>query len=192
MNNLTQNQKIAAIVIGAIIAIVGIYFGFRVIFGRASGSEPQNVRVEDITQNSAKAKWESGIESQCTVEYGTSPTAMNSFAPETRETTTHSVELNLLTAGTTYHFIIRCGDNRYDNSGAPWQFTTISAQPTVTSPTPVPTTVLPTATPTASASPTCDEASKNNPTTADCQAIKDKLGKGCNVQDYFKCRKKVQ
>lgn len=193
LNGLTKNQKIIAIVIGIIIAGVGIFFGFRAIFGRASGAEPQDVQVLDITQNSAKVNWTSGTETQCTIMYGTSPTQLTFFGPETRETTQHSVDLTLLSPATTYNFKIKCSDREFDNNGVPWTFTTKDVQvaptavPTAT-PTVAPTT--PVSSPTA-ATTTCPEADKTNPTAADCEAIKAKLGKGCSTQDYFKCRKKL-
>lgn len=197
MNSLTKNQKIIAIVLGVIIAATGIFFGFRAIFGRAAGDEPKDVQVLDITQNSAKANWMSGTENQCTIKYGTSPTQLTFFAPETRETTQHSVDLTLLSPATTYNFKITCSDRDFDNNGVPWTFTTKDVQvaptsvPTITSiPTSVPVSSTPAVSPTTTNT-TCEEANKSNPVAADCDAIKTKLGKGCNTQDYFKCRKKI-
>jgi len=178
--------KIASIVIGFIIAILLIVMGFKIVqkvFIRAEDITPVDVVVSDITQNSVKITWATAQETQGVVEYGTTPTALNFFAPETQKTTSHSVDLTLLSPTTTYYFQIRVGDQKFDNGGVPWSFTskgTGTSQPI--EPTPTPTQILlPTATPQAdqSVESTCEET--------DCQKIKEKIGKGCTARDYSLC-----
>ncbi len=202
MGNL-KSKKITAIIIGGILSIGLLVFGFQLISGvftRASDIEPRDVVISDITKNTAKISWSTGIETQGVVEYGTTPTALNFFAPETSRTKSHQVELTLLSPSTTYYFQIRIGDKKYDNGGVPWTFTTKSTEETV----------LPTPTREASAltnqSPTPTEALRKNPRLSgstelevektsptqgcnetDCQKIKELLGKGCTSQDYIKC-----
>lgn len=183
--------KIAAIGIGVIIAILLIVMSvglFQQVFTRASDVEPRDVVISDISENTAKATWSTGIETQGVIEYGTSPTALNFFAPESNKTKAHSVDLTLLSPSTTYYFQIRIGDKKYDNGGVPWTFTTKgkekpvvpTAKPTsATLPSPVQTIIIP---PPAEAL-VCNET--------DCQKIKDRLGKGCTTQDYFKCIRKL-
>lgn len=176
-------MKISSIIIGTIIAVVVIIMGFKLVqnvFTRASDVEPRDVVVSEVSQNSAKLSWASGIETQGVVEYGTSPTALNFFSPEGQKTKNHSVDLTLLSPSTTYYFQIKIGGEKYDNGGVPWTFSTKgTAEPTHPPPT---ATVQPTvaaATPTSAVSSTCTET--------DCQKIKDKLGKGCDTQDYQRC-----
>jgi len=189
MNN-QQITKIASIVIGVIVAVVIMVMGFRLlsgVFTRASDVEPRDVVISDISQNNAKISWSTGIETQAVIEYGNTPTALNFFAPETQKNKSHSVDLTLLSPNSTYYFQIRIGENKYDNGGVPWTFTTKDItksqvpttipSPTKIQPSPIQTVVIPT---TAS---TCTETS--------CPAIKAKLGQGCNTQDYFKCLRKL-
>lgn len=190
-----ENKKLiktASIIVGVILSILVVIVGFNLIqnvFTRASDVEPQDVLVTDKTENSVKITWSTGQETEGVVQYGVSPTSLNSFGqPEIQKSTSHSVELTNLASGTTYYFQISAGGKTYDNGGVPWTFTTLEKQQNVSTltPTAVPTSVLlPSPTSTASVL-TCTEASGT-----DCAAIKAKLGKGCNTQDYFKCVRKL-
>ena len=176
--------KILAIIIGIIVFILLVFAAFRIFGTRAADLEPQDVVVSTIEKNSAKLSWATGVDTQAVVEYGTSPTALNFFAPEATKGKTHSLDLTLLSPSTTYYFDIRVGDKKYDNGGVPWTFTTKGAEksvPTVsptsaaagTQPTPIQKLQIPDGT--------------EGCTETDCEAIKAKLGKGCSTQDYFKC-----
>lgn len=181
-------SRIASIILGVIIAVFLLIFGFKIltgVFTRASDTEPRDVVVSEIAQNTAKISWSTGVDTQGVIEYGTSPTALNFFAPEAQRTKTHLVELTLLSPTTTYYFQIRIGDKKFDNGGVPWTFTSKGTETTPVKPTlpaAIPTSLPPTATPTPAE--TC-------PVTNDCQKIKDKLGKGCSTQDYFRCIRKL-
>jgi len=184
--------KIASIVIGTIMFILLVYFGFRIFGSQASDFQPREVVISNINQNSVTITWVTGAETQGVIEYGTTPTALNFFAPESTKTKNHSVDLTLLSPSTTYYFQIRINDRKYDNGGVPWTFTTKAVERTTTptvvqTPTPTlvqsssltPTPVQRLIVPTESSSSACDET--------DCLKIKEKLGKGCTTQDYFKC-----
>lgn len=186
--------KIASIVIGVIISILLLIMGFRLfttVFTRASDMTPADVIVSDISQSSVKISWATGIETQGVVEYGTTPTALNFFAPESARTKSHQQELTLLSPNTTYYFQIRVGDKKHDNGGVPWTFTTRSTSQAI-SPTQVPQ-------PTAAGNPLTPAQTIRVPATSEtqgcnetsCQKIKEMLGKGCSVRDYFLCLKKV-
>jgi len=186
--------KIASIFIGVLIFILLVYFGFRIFGSRAADFEPKDVVISNIGQNSATITWTTGAETQGVIEYGTTPTALNFFAPESVQTKNHNVDLTLLSPSTTYYFQIRVNDKKYDNGGVPWTFTTKTVEKTaIPSPSPTeipsPTPAITVNTPTpvqrliipneGTPSPVCDET--------DCAKIKEKLGKGCTTQDYFKC-----
>jgi len=188
MNNPTL-KKVLAIVIGIILFIVLVYLGFKIFGTRAADYEPRDVVVSNIEKNSVKISWATGIDTQAVVEYGTSPTALNFFAPEAQKGKTHSVDLTLLSPSSTYYFQIRVGDQKYDNGGVPWTFTTKgtqeSAQPVVPSPTQTTSVTQPTPIQKLQidTGASCSET--------DCAKIKEKLGKGCSTQDYFKCLNKT-
>lgn len=198
MNNL-KLTKTASIILGVAISFLLLIFGFKILSGsltRASDYEPRDVVISNIGQNSAKISWSTGIETQGVVEYGTSPTALNFFAPEPQKTKNHLVELTLLSPSTTYYFQIRIGDKKYDNGGVPWTFTTKSiekTQPSVPSPTPTSAHTLISPTPLQRLK-LENTSSQNLPSACeetDCAKIKEKLGKGCSVQDYFRCLRKL-
>jgi len=186
--------KIAAIGIGTVLAILLIYIGFQLfsnVFTRASDMEPRDVVVSDIGQNSVKVSWSTGIETQGVIEYGTTPTALNFFAPESARTKSHQQDLTLLSPNTTYYFQIRIGEKKYDNGGVPWTFTTRltsdagEASPAPTQPV-IPTTSANQPTPVQSVEvPATSETQGCNETT--CAAIKAKLGQGCTTKDYMDC-----
>ncbi|MCS7093217.1 MAG: fibronectin type III domain-containing protein [Patescibacteria group bacterium] len=128
MKNSRLVRKMAAVFLGLIILGGLIILTFRVFGTRAADFEPRDVVVSNIEKNSARITWSTGAETQGIIEYGTSPTALNFFAPEPTREKNHSVDLTLLSPGTTYYFIIRINEKRYDNGGVPWSFTTKSAQ----------------------------------------------------------------
>jgi len=184
-------KKILAIVVGiAVFAI--LVFGYFAIFGtRAADFEPRDVIVSNIEKNSVRATWATGVDSQGVVEYGTTPTALNFFAPEATKVKTHTIDLTLLSPNTTYYFDIRVGDTKYDNGGVPWTFTTKGAEASVATPTTAPTQPFDSA----QGKPTPIQRLKisdgTNCTETDCAKIKTLLGKGCSTQDYFLCLKKL-
>ncbi len=180
--------KISAIIIGIVI-FVGLVFLYFSVFGtRAADFEPRDVVVSNIEKNSVRTSWATGIDTQGVVEYGTTPTALNFFAPEATKGKTHTLDLTLLSPNTTYYFDIRVGDKRYDNGGVPWTFTTKGAESAVVTPTTVPT--QPVSQPTPFQKLQIPDGTENCNET-DCEKIKGKLGKGCSTQDYFLCLKKL-
>lgn len=180
-------KKIAAIVIGLVIVVVGIKF-LQATFTRASDVAPRDVIISEIMANSSKVSWATGQAAQAVIEYGTSPTSLNFFAPETKKTTDHTVDLTLLSPETTYYFQIRVGDKTYDNGGVPWSFTTKGNSSVVPSPTLKPTITSTSPTPTPVSTVDLPAPTKKvDCGGTDCAAIKAKLGKGCTTQDYFRC-----
>jgi hypothetical protein len=184
--------KIASIIIGLIVSVVVIFMGFRLIqnvFTRAEDMAPRDVVVADIGQNAAKISWSTGIETQGVIEYGTTPTALNFFAPEASKVKNHLVDLTLLSPATTYYFQIRVGDQKFDNGGVPWTFSTKSND----------RTKLPETTPSSPAITgkkiqSLDIGGSPAPaagcTETDCQKIcrnvQDKQGRECTVADFMK------
>lgn len=180
--------KISAIIIG-IVVFVGLVFLYFSVFGsRAADFEPHDVVVSNIEKNSVRTSWATGVDTQGVVEYGTTPTALNFFAPEATKGKTHTLDLTLLSPNTTYYFDIRVGDKKYDNGGVPWTFTTKGAESVVVAPTTVPT--QPVSQPTPFQKLQIPDGTENCNET-DCAKIKEKLGKGCSTQDYFLCLKKL-
>lgn len=125
MNN--KLSRVTSIGVGIGASVLLLVLGFGVIqrtFIKADDLLPRDVIISEVGPNSAKITWTTSSKTQGVIEYGTSPTALNFFAPESQSTDTHSVDLTLLTPTTTYHFQIRIGDKKFDNGGVPWSFTT--------------------------------------------------------------------
>lgn len=185
-------KKFLAVLIGVIIFVILVFMSFKIFGTRAADYEPADVVVSNIEKNSVRLSWTTGVETQAVVEYGTSPTALNFFAPEATKEKSHSLDLTLLSPSTTYYFDIRIGDKKYDNGGVPWTFTTKGAEASVVStPTLTPTTAVETDNqPTPVQTLKIPDGSENCNETS-CDAIKEKLGKGCSTQDYFRCIKKL-
>lgn len=198
--------------VGGIVSVVLAYLVFGMIQGRfirANDEQPQDVQITNVTGTTASIVWKTSIEVEGgVIQYGVSPAALGSFAPiEGEKSTSHTVDLSLLTPATTYYFQIVYGENKiFDNGGAPWTFVTkgdgegedvktginlesivtptpiavITAGPAVSEPASTSTTTTTTTPATTSA--TCDYT--------DCDQIKSQLGKGCSTQEYMRCIKK--
>jgi len=181
--------KIASIVIGIVVFIILLFTAFSLIGTQAADLEPRDVVVSNIEKNSVKLSWATGTDSQGVIEYGTSPTSLNFFAPEAAKEKSHTLDLTLLSPSTTYYFDVRIGDKKYDNGGVPWTFTTKNIEKSVVTPTETPT---PTSAATQETSVQRLKIDDNTSCTeTDCAVIKTKLGKGCSTQDYFLCIKKL-
>lgn len=196
--------RIASIIVGVVISIVILVLGFGLmqnVFTKAEDSAPRDVVVGEVTANTAKVTWATGQANQGVIEYGTSPTALNFFAPESQQSTTHTVDLTLLSPNTTYYFQIRIGEKKYDNGGVPWTFTTQATDKTAPTTAVSPTSaIVPTTAPTSSASvnsatPTpissveVPAGGSGTCTETVCEKIQQQIGKGCTAADYVKCIK---
>jgi len=201
-------SKIISIFIGIVLSIFILVLGFNLIssiFTRAEDEVPRDVTVTEVSQNSAKIQYTTGSDTQGVIEYGTSPTALNFYAPETQRTKDHSVNLTLLSPNSSYYFQIKIGEKRHDNGGVPWTFSTkdiertkaiqgantqIQLSPTV-QPTPIQSVVVPDegkpTIATSSAPLVCAETDCKKI----CQSIKE--GKGCEASNFAKanCFSKV-
>ena len=188
--NILRLPKLPAILIGIAISMFILVLGFMYLQGvpgRAEDQAPRDVVVSDITTNSVKINYATGIKTQGVVEYGVSPTALNSLAPESESGVNHEINLTLLSESTTYYFQINIAGKKYDNAGVPCTFSTKSSggsdsQDLNLSPstrlTPISRVVIPNP----------EDGSCTN--EVDCNKIKAKLGKGCSTQDYLRCLKR--
>jgi len=173
--------RVATITLGVVgIVLVGVIL-FNLLkdkFVSASNIAPKDVAISKITQTSAKVTWTTDSESQSVIEYGTSPTSLTFFAPESTKTKSHEVELNLLTPETTYYFQISTADKKFSNGGVPWTLTTLGES--TISPTPPTTTVSPNPNETTTPIPTPSDSIQSTPTPSG-PIVKDTE---CTIEDY--------
>lgn len=194
--------KFSPMIVGGVIVFLLLFLGVQLVqnvFIRAANINPTDVTISEVGRNSASIIWTTSSQSQGVLEYGVTPTALNFFAPEGARTTSHNVELTLLTPNTTYYFQIKIGDKVFDNGGVPWTFNTKGEvndeiPPTVSFPTATPESVTNnelTPTPVFSIEINSDSTSIATCDEVECDKIKDKLGKGCTTNDYLKCTRKL-
>lgn len=196
INTVVHRPKLSTIIaisVGIVLsipALFGTFYLFQANFTQATNTMPRDVIITEITTTSAKVSWTTDQEVQSVIEYGTSPSALVFYAPETKKTKDHHVELDLLTPKTTHYFQIRVEEERFDNVGSPWTFITKS---TGTDKEPSKQPILPTqglagsqqtVIPLTSRVPT---VMVNSCVETDCRRIQQKFGKGCNITDYIKC-----
>jgi len=160
--------SIKTVIITVILLLVGVLgvLGANTVKTYLSGAsadfEPKNVLGKaNEDGNSATVTWLTDKPAMGVVEYGTTPASLLLRAPETSQSTSHSVVLSPLKAGTNYYFRIRVGDEVFDNNGIPYSFKTKTA---AVEPTSIPTiAVLPTATvPTTGGQIVCDRTTDYN------------------------------
>lgn len=186
-------KRLASVVIGLVIFSGVVYAAFRIIGSKAADIAPRNVTISDITVSSGKITWSTDQPAIGAIKYGTTEGSLNFYAPENIKdpAQSHSVDLTLLSPGSTYYFQIQIGDKMYDNGGVSWTFATKGNEQTAV-PTAAP---LPTA---AAVSPTVApiqtiKIPNTSPTVAPavcsattCDAIKAQFGISCSIQDYIK------
>lgn len=138
--NQSINLRSIIIVLGLLLSLAVLVFaGTRVysLFVSASGSPPEDVRIGNITANSATVTFTTTSSAQALIEYGTNPTNLTLFASDETSTTDHTIRIALLTPNTTYYFHIKMGEKKYDNAGLPWTFTTTTVGTSSPNPTQV-------------------------------------------------------
>ncbi len=173
--------KISIGVVAGIVVVIGGFLLVQNVFTKAADTAPRDLIISGITTNTAKVAWTTDQEVQGVVEYGSSPTALNLFAPETQKQKNHTVQITLLSPATSYYFQIRIGETKYDNGGVPWTFSTKTSGTGSESPTPLasssatiaptPVTGILTPTPASAFGPLKGSSLKINPTAVPTQKI---------------------
>jgi len=108
--------------------------------GAQTTNKPENVKVSNITEQTATITWTTQKATQGVISYGLSATNLTLVQPESTPAINHQVTLNNLLPENTYFFVIKISDKAFDNSGQPFTFTTkakeLTPSPTSTPPTP--------------------------------------------------------
>ena len=170
MNKTGAVKSILIVVILLLVVVLGV-LGLNTaktyIGGASADTQPKNVLGKPSEDGkSATITWTSDKASIGVVEYGAGPAALLLRAPESESSTTHSVVLSPLKAGTSYYFRIRVGEEVFDNNGIPYSFKTKVAE-VMAVPTTAPVVV---------------------PTTA--PVVTTECIKGANTMDYINCLRK--
>jgi len=91
-----------------------------------SENKPENIQIVKISEQEATIIWTTKTPSQGFINYGLSPTNLPLIQPEANSTLNHQVNLTNLLPETKYFFVIKIGENTFDNNGQPYSFTTKS------------------------------------------------------------------
>lgn len=168
---------IVILLLVGVLGVLGVDTARTYLSGASADLAPKNVLGKGNEDGkSATITWTTDKEAMGVVEYGTTPASLLLRSPESSQSTSHSVVLSPLKAGTNYYFRIRIGEEVFDNNGIPYSFKTKAA---AIEPTLIPTIVV---------QPTVKVASESGTTT--CNRTTDYNKDGIvNSLDYINCQK---
>ncbi len=121
-------------ILGIIILLGGIFAGvfslrnvqvFRI--GASTEASPKDIRVSNITDNSATISWTTDKATLGFVTWGLSQGDTNKVESEdvsSQKYFSHNISLTGLSPNTNYFYKINSDGASFDNGGIPWQFTT--------------------------------------------------------------------
>lgn len=174
---------IVILLLVGVLGVLGVNTARTYLSGASADLAPKNVLGKgNVDGKSATITWTTDKETMGVVEYGTTPASLLLRAPESSQSTSHSVVLSPLKAGTNYYFRIRVGEEVFDNNGIPYSFKTMTA---AIEPTQIPTITV---VPTVAVLPTIKVASGSGVTTCNKTTDYDKDGV-VNSLDYVNCLK---
>jgi len=162
-----------------VLGVLGVNTAKTYLSGASSDMAPKTVVAKPSEDGkSVVITWTSDKASIGVVEYGTTPASLLLRAPESEQSTNHSISLSPLKAGTNYYFRIRVGEDVFDNNGIPYSFKSKVA------------TEVPTLMPTVAVVPTV--ASESAAVAGECNRATDYNKDGIvNSLDYMSCLKNV-
>ena len=168
---------IVILLLVGVLGVLGVNTARTYLSGASADLAPTNVLGKGNDDGkSATITWTTEKEAMGVVEYGTTPASLLLRAPESSQSTSHSIILTPLKAGTNYYFRIRVGEDVFDNNGIPYSFKTKAAL------------VEPTKIPTMAVLPTVKVASESGVT--ECNRTTDYNKDGViNSLDYISCMK---
>jgi len=174
---------IVILLLVGVLGVLGVNTARTYLSGASADLAPKNVLGKgNVDGKSATITWTTDKETMGVVEYGTTPASLLLRAPESSQSTSHSVVLSPLKAGTNYYFRIRVGEEVFDNNGIPYSFKTMTV---AIEPTQIPTIAV---VPTVAVLPTVKVASGSGVMSCNKTTDYDKDGV-VNSLDYVNCLK---
>ncbi len=177
---------IIILILVGVLGVLGINTAKTYLSGAAGDTVAKNVLAKPNEDGkSASITWVTDKASMGVVEYGTTPASLLLRAPESEQSTSHSLTLSPLKANTNYYFRIKVGDDVYDNNGIPFSFKTKGGGTGVATPSATKVTPSVALVPTVAQS-----TSSGNKTTGVCDRTTDYNADGIiNSLDYMSCLK---
>jgi len=131
--------SIFVLVAGIIIPAVGLKYFRQPRTSATPKNEPQQVRLAEVTPQSATITWTTESSAYGFISYGETM-SLGRTSQESEKAADHSITLENLTPETTYYYKIGVGEDLFDDAGIPYSFTTPSKQvEKAPTPTPAPT-----------------------------------------------------
>ena len=87
-------------------------------------SQPQNVRVSNVTDTEFTVSWSTTEKTISGVRWGENRNVIRNINTESELAYTHSITIENLTPSTTYYFVNTSGGSTFDADGIPWQVKT--------------------------------------------------------------------
>lgn len=87
---------------------------------------PENLKISNITHNSATISWLTNAQTLGFIVYGQT-SSLNSKEGENKTSNIHHITLTNLTENTLYYFEVGVGDKTYNQDGKPYTFTTAAS-----------------------------------------------------------------
>lgn len=105
------------------------YLNMKQIFriGASTTVQPKDVRVGNLSDNSATVSWTTDSQSSDFLSWGGTEGSINQVEQESssgEKFLTHNISISGLKPGTDYFFKINSEGSNFDNNGVPWKFTT--------------------------------------------------------------------
>lgn len=121
-------------ILGIFVLLVGVFAGVFFLrnaqvfkIGADSSSSPKDIRVSNITDNSATISWTTDKETNGFISWGDSQENTNKVESEGvngQKYFSHNISLSGLAANTNYYYKITSDGTTFDNNGIAWKFTT--------------------------------------------------------------------
>lgn len=105
------------------------YLNFRQVFkiGASTSAQPKDVRISNISDNSATISWTTDSQTSDFLSWGVTEGSISTVENESvngEKFFTHSISLSGLKPSSDYFFKINSEGADFDNNGVPWKFTT--------------------------------------------------------------------
>jgi hypothetical protein len=124
-------------ILGIFVLLAGMFAGVYFLknaqvfkIGAAAGAAPKDIRVSNISDNSAVVSWTTDEAVSCFLTWGKSQgdtSKVENEGTSSQKYFSHSIALTGLAANTNYYYKINCDGSDFDNGGIPWQLTTGAA-----------------------------------------------------------------
>lgn len=117
--------SIFVLVAGIVVPIFGLKYFRRPRTQASPKNEPEQVRLSEVTSQSATITWTTASPAYGFISYGETM-SLGKTSQEAEKVAEHSVTLSGLTPETTYYYKIGVGEDLFDDQGIPYSFTTPS------------------------------------------------------------------